>query len=306
MDWLYILMALIFILTQMAGFLIAKSIFKPIRRSLLETRLMENEKNPGLMEEYDTWAKSEYKIHSRFGYDLQAYYIKPIELTNRFVILAHGYTYTHHGCVKYAKMMRDLGFNVVLYDERYHGESGGKNCTLGFYEKDDLYDVISDTFERYGENLFLGTYGESMGAATVLLEQAFDKRIKFVVSDCAFSDLEDLIKYLIKRKVKYANRLLLCVSNFYFKLFTKATFKKVCPKSSLSQASVPILFVHGKEDEFIPPVHSQILYEICPSPKAIYIGENRAKHAETASKNPKEYQKILENFLFEYVLNSKD
>ncbi|MCK7486921.1 MAG: hypothetical protein MZU97_16530 [Bacillus subtilis] len=68
----------------------------------------------------------------------------------------------------------------------------GKNTTLGACESKDLQLIIRDAFVRFGPSIHVGLYGESMGAAVVLLAQAKEERIKFVIADCSFSDLTRL------------------------------------------------------------------------------------------------------------------
>src|SRR5947199_4291190 len=77
------------------------------------------------------------------------------------------------------------GFDVIAYDSRAHGESGGTACTYGFFEKHDLHRVI-DTIEP-GPIVLVGT---SLGAAVALQEAAFDRRVAAVVAAETFSDLE--------------------------------------------------------------------------------------------------------------------
>jgi len=291
------------------GYRIAQSIYNPVRHSLMETRIRETEKTPDLMQAYDEWEKIPYLIESNHGYDLKTYYLpadKHIEgCKDCFVIIAHGYTYTHHGGIKYASIFKELGFNVILYDERYHGESGGKNCSLGFYEEQDLEVVITDTFTRFGPDIFLGTYGESMGAATVILEQAHDSRLQFVIADCPFSDLTELVAYLVKRKGHLPKWPYVGLANFFFKFATKTEFKAISPIEAIKKAKVPMLLLHGSNDEFIPPIHSQRLYDACPSEKQLYMSTNPAKHAESYLMNRSEYTEIVKNFVSKVIDNSK-
>ena len=292
-----------------AGYRIALSIYNPVRHSLLETRIRETEKTPDLMKAYDEWEKIPYQIETTNGYELKAYYLpveKHIEACKEcFVIIAHGYTYTHHGGIKYASIFKELGFNVILYDERYHGESGGKNCSLGYYEEQDLQDIITDTYTRFGPDIYLGTYGESMGGATVILEQAHDTRLQFVIADCSFSDLTDLVTYLVKRKAHLPKWPFVGLANFFFKLATKTDFKSISPVKAIAHAKVPMLLLHGSIDEFIPPIHSQKLFDACSSEKQLYISTVPAKHAESYLMNRIEYTEIVKNFVLKTMLDSK-
>jgi fermentation-respiration switch protein FrsA (DUF1100 family) len=309
MEWYEILIltlavGLVFIVF-FGGYIVSRGLFHPLHLSLLETRIKENERTPDLLEAYDAWEKIPYWIPSRFGYDLKVYFL-PLRTgdvpNKRFVVIAHGFTYTHHGSIKYADLMKKLGFNVILFDERYHGESGGKTCTLGYYEQFDLEDIITDTFRRFGSDLFLGTYGESMGATTALLEQAYDKRLKFVIADCPFADLPMLVKYILKHRHHIPVFPFLPVAKGFFRLATKARMDDISPQKAVVKATQPIMFCHGLDDAFIPCAHSRILYDLCPSPKQIYLAGNGARHAESFRKNREEYTRLVTEFMREKVL----
>ena len=285
------------IVYTLISFYIARSLYHPMRRSLLETKAMEDERHPGIMARYDMWVKEAFTVSSRYGYDLKAYYIAAPKPSKKFVIIAHGYTYTHHGSVKYAVSMRKQNYNVIMYDEPFHGESEGKHTTLGYYEKDDLETIITYVTMTYGDDIILGLYGESMGAATSLLEQADDDRIDFVIADCGFADLWDLMAYQLKEFHHLPPRVFLPAANFFFKRITKADIKDISPIKAVKKAKTPIFFVHGEADEYIPQEHSIRMYEACPSKKDILIIGNQAEHAQSWGKNTAVYEERLFVFL---------
>ena len=292
-----VLMILLFI--PFTSYMIARNMFHPSRLSLLETRNAENQKSPGLMDEYDSWDIASYQIESRDGFSLQVYDVEPIEPTLDFVVMAHRYSYSHHGVVKYANIMRNMGYHVVMFDERFHGKSGGNFCSMGGLEQYDLYDVISDVYTRYGNDIFLGTYGESMGAATALLEQRNDSRVRFVGADCPFSDLESITTYLVKKKSHLPKWPFINLADLFFYKATKQHIQDISPLEAVKDTKVPIFYAHGVNDTFILPYHSQILYDATPTLKKLYFGENGARHVEAQRKNPKEYLSSLTEFLIE-------
>ncbi|HOP57426.1 MAG TPA: alpha/beta hydrolase [Bacillota bacterium] len=299
--WVLIFLALIAIYLVNIGYLVAKMLFHPKRMTLSETRKRELEKSPEILKATKDWRFSMYQIESRHKYPLQLYFL-PAEIpTKRYIVIAHGYTYTSHGGWKYATFMRNYGFNVILYDERYHGASGGKNCTMGYYEKDDLYDIISDTYKRFGNDIYLGTYGESMGGAIVLMEQSGDDRVKFVVADCPFADLSLLLKYLIRNKVHLPMYPVIWIVDFFFRLFTKTSIFRISPIEEVRKAKVPILFMHGGEDAFIPPIHSELLFAACPTGKDLFIAGSHSRHTDACRNETDKYKKTLRNFMVNIV-----
>lgn len=301
MDWYYwVLLGLIVSLLAFVlalSFILARSLYHPKRLTNLEARNKEIERSPGLIEEYETWSETKYIVKSRHGYELAVYHIPSPTPSRNYVVIAHGYSYTHYGAAKYARMMRELGFNIVTFDERFHGDSGGKNCTMGYFEKHDLYDVVTDTFSRFEDDIFLGTYGESMGGAAVLLEQVFDERVKFVAADCTFASLDKLLVYQLKRKTGMPPFPFIAIAGLIFRLATGAKLASIKPVEALKHLKVPCFLAHGEEDTFIPAHNSQILYDACPSEKTLFIGKNHAKHTDASRYNLHEYREALADFL---------
>ncbi|MFA5289426.1 MAG: alpha/beta hydrolase [Candidatus Izemoplasmatales bacterium] len=303
--WLPIILVVCFILVM--GYVTAKSLYDPKRLTLDASRAKENVRSPGLMDIYDTWDIETFWIDTHQSIRLKAYFLPAEVDNNRYVVIAHGYSYTHHGAVKYAQMMRELGFHVLMYDERYHGESEGDMCTMGYLEQHDLYDAISYLYERFGPDIILGTYGESMGAATAILEHQFDNRVRFVISDCGFADLKMLLTYLYRLrhlpKYPFIWAADLC---FYWK--TKVRFHALSPIKAVKHAKVPMLFMHGESDRFIPKDHSIKMHEVCPTTKGLLIAPNAADHTEASRKNPELYREVLKDFLLkiQMITNNKE
>ncbi len=309
MEWVLMAILLVAVLATLGimaiGFFIARSMYSPRCLSMQESRAKEMERTPDLLSAYDAWKKDEYWIESPFGYRLKAYHAgpepAPADGSRRFCVIAHGYTHTHLGGIKYAWMMRKLGFDVIMYDERHHGLSGGKTCSLGYFESMDLLAVIEDTFRREGDDTFLGVYGESMGASAALLAQADDPRIRFVIADCPFSDLSTLVPWLIKDLHHLPRTPFVQAADFFFRLRNKVSLRAIRPLEAMGWAKSPILFIHGEADRFIPTEHSQLLYQACTAPKEIWVAPNGAGHAESFRKNREEYPHVVERFIKEKV-----
>jgi hypothetical protein len=146
----------------------------------------------------------EFYIDSSFGYKIHAMVIPQKAGTHfadgraRVAVIAHGYSYTLYGSIKYADFFHDLGFVCVVYDERNHGKTGKAPTSMGYYEARDLSDVCAWARERYGEDCVLGTHGESMGAAIVMMHAPTDSGLAFVIEDCGYSDLADELAHQLK------------------------------------------------------------------------------------------------------------
>lgn len=258
--------------------------------------------NGRLVEEiYTPWPKEEIRVRSPYGYDLVGFY-HPVAGSKRTVVISHGITWSRYGSVKYGVLFYKRGFNVLIYDLRHHGQSGGPNTSFGYYEKMDLKCVVDWALERLGEGGIVGTAGESLGAATTLEHAGVDPRIRFALADCSFSDLPRLFAYRLRMEYHLPAFPLIPIASWVTRIVAGWSFQQASPLQYLPQIETPIFFVHGKEDSYIPAQMSVEMYEAKRKGyRKLYLAPN-AGHAEALLKNPAEYDHEVGVFLKEIGL----
>lgn len=228
---------------------------------------------------------------------LRGWIVKPMQEIRGTVIYLHGVGDCKIAGLPFAEYMSANGYQVVIYDSRRHGESAGKFCTYGFYEKYDLIKMIDFLKQKYNINS-VGLFGTSMGAAVALQTAAMDTRIKAVISENSFSTLrkifDDYQKRIIKIPFHYLRNLVITRSEFI------ANFKarEVSPLDAVKKIKVPILFVVSKQDKHINPKYTYQLYENTPGRKELYIIEN-ATHIDAWDLGGDEYHQKILNFFRE-------
>lgn len=250
----------------------------------------------------------EFPLHSPFGYDLHCALWPREEAASftdgrrRVVVLVHGFTYCLLGQIKYASLFRELGFDCVLYDHRNHGLSGRAPTTMGAFESKDLALVCDWARSRFGEDAILGTQGESMGAATVMLHAGMDPNLAFAVEDCGYSSLTKEMKHELKNYFHLPSFLILPVASLFFRLRGGVFFRDVCPAGALqNSAKTPMLFVHGDADELVPPEMLQACYAAKSGAKAMWLVPG-APHAGCYAADTAGYRERVRNFLSDYGL----
>jgi len=154
------------------------------------------------------------------------------------------------------------GFDVVTYDSRAHGESGGDACTYGYFEKEDLRLVMDHV--RATDVVLVGT---SLGAA-VALQTASDPRVKAVVAAESFSALRSIAAE--RAPFVFTERLI----NKAFALVEQQAHFRVDDVSPLSAAGsivAPVLVIHGEDDTETSPDHARRLFAALPGPKWLIL-----------------------------------
>ncbi|MBI6081766.1 alpha/beta hydrolase [Clostridium perfringens] len=264
------------------------------------TRYVEN----NLFDEalYNSASKEDITLKSFDGLNLTSTLIMNENPINKFIVLVHGVSICYVGSLKYFDIFYKNGFNVLIVNQRRHGKSEGKYSTYGFYEKYDVNMWIEYLKSRFGNDIILGLHGESMGAGTVMETIPLNDSIKFVIEDCGYSNFHELIGFQITHA--YKNRLVrkilspsLIFANFFMKTKAKFSMKKIVPIDIVSSTSLPMMFIHGKEDYFVPWYMALDLYKAkTKGYKELYLVEG-AKHAEALEVNKILYEKKIMTFI---------
>lgn len=300
-------MVLIWILAALLAIAVAASVFFasqivfPRCYSLAESHAIEVEK--GYMDDagYDALGKREVRATSPHGYAMCGTYV-PLSGSKKTVIIVHGVTYNRWGSVKYLSVFRKSGYNVLMIDQRRHGASGGRSSTFGFFERDDMVAWTDWALSELGEGGIVGTHGESMGAAVVLLHAAIDPRPSFVVADCPFSDLRRLLAYHLALDYHLPAFPLLGLSSaMAFLLSGGMSFGAVSPLKEVTAIEAPVFFIHGDADRYIEPYMSREMHEARLAAglrSRLYLAPG-AEHAGSWAIDRAEYDRQVTSFLGE-------
>jgi pimeloyl-ACP methyl ester carboxylesterase len=109
------------------------------------------------------------------------------------VVMVHGLNRSRIEMVKKAPFVVREGWNVLLFDLRHHGESGGAACTLGAKEKQDVLAAVGLARAKSAGPVVV--WGISLGAASATLAAAADPTIGALVCDSSYRSLRDTVSH---------------------------------------------------------------------------------------------------------------
>lgn len=266
------------------------------------------EYSPEKYNEYDAWCTSknseEFEMTARDGAKLYSCFIPAEKQSNIYVLCAHGYRGTRYGDFGgQAKFYHSLGFNVILIDQRAQGKSGGKYIGFGCFEALDLIDWINFYSKKFRNSIKFIVAGISMGGATVCMlsgHSELPKNVVCIISDCAYTSADEEIKYCLKHYARLPSEPFLTLANTVNSKTAGYSFKAADALSSVKNAKVPMLFIHGGADDFVPTEMVYRLYDACPTEKDLLIVK-KAIHAQSFFADPENYQRKVKEFIGKFV-----
>ena len=172
-----------------------------------------------------------------------------------------------------------LGRNVMIINQRASGDSEGSVISFGINERRDCHSWVQYAIERFGDDVKLIIGGVSMGAATVMMAAGdpLPKNVIGVLADCGYSSAEEIIKKVV-RDMKLPVKLLYPFIKLGARLYGRFDLEETSPLEAVKKCTLPIVFVHGDEDAFVPYEMSVKLHEACSSEKKTLITIKGAGH----------------------------
>ena len=150
--------------------------------------------------------------------------------------------------------------------------------------------------------LILG--GLSMGAATVLMasELALPASVRGIIADCSFSSPYAIMKSVLHWRCPWlVSGPLLALTGVFTRLFGGFGLREVSATEAVVHTKLPILFIHGTGDRFVPCSMSQAAYDACTGEKRLILVEG-AGHGQSYLVDRPRVQAAVREFLTDYVL----
>lgn len=180
------------------------------------------------------------------------------------IILFHGYRSSakrDFSCA--AEMYYNMGFNLLLVDQRGCGDSEGRLITFGIKERRDVIGWARLISEKCGKDMPIFMSGISMGATSVLMATGLElpENVKGIIADSSFTSPVDIMKEVALKRFHINADAFLPFMDLLCRIFGKFSIYETTTVASVKKSTVSILFIHGESDGFVPCSMTHTAYD---------------------------------------------
>lgn len=220
------------------------------------------------------------------------------------IILLHGYGRSKEQMLPQASFLNKAGFNILMFDFRASGKSGGRYITFGMKEQNDLAGAV--LYLQYRKDINsdkTGLLGFSMGGAVAIMKSGDMPEIKAIVINSSFARFKTIIWnnfqiYLRGLPFFPLGWLVLLL----IKLRTGIYYPRINPIKYLNKLQKrPLMVIHGTHDKRIPIEDAMEFYKQAPWLEELWIIKG-AGHEDTYSINEGQYEEKVNNFFKKHLL----
>lgn len=236
------------------------------------------------------------------GARLHAYYVAAPEATRATAVIVHGYTDNAIRMFMLAHLYNhELRYNVLLPDLHYSGLSDGDCFRMGWLDRLDVMRWMD-----VADSIFGGTqmvvHGISMGAATTMMVSGEEQRpfVRCFVEDCGYTSVWDEFEHELRGRFGLPAFPLLHVADWLCGVEHGWTFREASAVEQVKKCRLPMLFIHGAADDFVPTWMVYELFEAKPQPKEIWVVPGAA-HAVSYRDNRDQYVWRVRNFVSRHI-----
>ncbi len=248
----------------------------------------------------DSMPYEEHSIVSHDGLRLVGHLYRTEKDSNKYIICMHGYRSSPDDFMCAMGFFLSEGYNILAVEQRSHGRSEGKWITFGVKERYDALSWCNYLIEKFGTDIKIILDGLSMGATTVLMAAGLDlpSNVKGIIADCGFSSPWDIVTEVARVDMHIPKFPLLYLMIPTVRLLCGFGLKEASTVDAVKKSKLPILFVHGLSDDFVPHEMSVKAYEARPENSRLISVEN-ATHGMSYVVDEERCKKELGYFLNE-------
>ena len=220
----------------------------------------------------------------------------------RLILAFHGWrsNWARDFCMV-APFWQEQHCNVLYVEQRAQGGSQGKYMGFGLLERKDCLSWAqwADS-QDFGLPIYLS--GISMGATTVLMAAGEDlpASVRGIQADCGFTSPKAIWKHVTESNLHLSSTpLRQLVTDLSFRRKLHQGLGSYSTLTALKGAAIPVLFIHGTEDRFVPIQMTYDNYLACTAPRRLVVVPGAA-HAMSYVQEPETCQRAMRSFWQEF------
>lgn len=172
-------------------------------------------------------------------------------------IVLHGYDDNAPRMLRYAYLHYEvLGRNVIVPEHYFHGESDGDHIRFGWLDRLDVTKLwIPLTHELWPDEPML-IHGLSMGGALTMFTsgEAIPDSMNLIgyIEDCGFTSIQSQLAFQLDDQFGLPSWPLLNVASQICEWKYGWSFDEGDAQKQLAKCTLPMLFIHGLSDTYVP------------------------------------------------------
>lgn len=237
------------------------------------------------------------QIEAADGIRLVGHWYCP-ENPKRVIVAMHGWRSTwSQDFAAIAPFWSEQGSAILFAEQRGQGGSEGEYMGFGLLERHDCVQWAKYASEKAGGELPLYLCGVSMGASTVLMTAADDlpKSTRGIIADCGFTSPHAIWKHVAENNLKIPYGLYSAAAKDLCRRKILVASDAYSTTEALKNAGVPVLFIHGTDDKFVPIEMTFENYKACSSEKRLFIVPG-AEHGMSYLEDKAGYEQAVTEF----------
>jgi len=218
------------------------------------------------------------------------------QATRKVIIVLHGYPANKTDVLSPLAFLAKR-YDLLFFDFRYLGTSGGSYTSIGMKEVEDLKSAVS--FLQQRKYRAIGIFGVSMGGATALMAAPDLPDVKAIVADSSYASL-GLMTFQFYKEFSFLKYPLAFLTKLWAEAFFGKNVDKTSPMSAAKLLKIPIFIIHSRADTHIPFAQALLLKQSLENdPKAEFWFMDGREHGETHLE--KEFEPKVLGFFERYV-----
>lgn len=242
-------------------------------------------------------------IINRKGRQLHAMFASAAKPTDKTAVIVHGYTDNAIRMLMIGYLYNnDLNYNILFPDLQDNGLSEGPAIQMGWKDRLDVLNWMNIANDIFGKRTQMVVHGISMGAATTMMVsgEAQQPFVKCFVEDCGYTSVWDEFSFQLKDMFGLPEFPLMYTTSWLCNAKYGWNFQEASSLEQVKKCSLPMFFIHGDADTYVPTRMVYPLYEAKSEPKELWIVPG-ATHAMSYKDYPQEYTERVKKFVGKYI-----